>query len=159
MRIRTLLLKVALGILAVGTVAFMIFILPNIKELMQAVIPNMAILQPLTQAGLAGTGICFIYILFQTFKLILNIDRNEAFSESTIKCLKNIRNSGYVMTGIYVLLMPIIYLIAEFDDAPGLILFGAFFVFVAAVIVAFADVLNKLFANALAYKKENDLTI
>lgn len=159
MRIRTLFLKLTLGVLAIGTVAFMIFLLPNIKELMQAVIPNLAMLQPITQVILALTGICFIYILMQTLKLILNIDHNKAFSESTINYLKHIRNTGYVITGLYVLLMPVIYLIAEFDDAPGLILFGAFFVFTSAVITAFADVLKKLFSSALEYKIENDLTI
>lgn len=159
MIIRTLLLKLTLGILAIGTVAFMVFLIPNIKELMQAVIPNLAWLQPITQTALALTGICFLYILFQTFNLIRNIDRNEAFSENTISYLKHIRNAGYVITAIYILLMPVMYLIAEFDDAPGLILFGAFFVFAAAVITAFADVLTRLFSNALEIKTENDLTI
>ncbi|MFC6463392.1 DUF2975 domain-containing protein [Marinilactibacillus sp. GCM10026970] len=159
MKIRTIVLKITLGILAIGTIGFNFLVLPWVTNLLQITLPHMTILHPLTQGALIITGVCFLFMLAQSFKLIVHIDENEAFSVSTISCLKNIRNAASIMTGIYLLLLPIVYLVADRDDAPGLILVGLFFLFFSAVIVAFADVLNILFSNARAYKLENDLTI
>lgn len=159
MKIRTIVLKITLGILAIGTIGFNFLVLPWVTNLLKITLPDMTVLHPLTQGALIITGVCFLFMLAQSFKLIVHIDENEAFSVSTINCLKNIRNAASIMTGIYLLLLPIVYLVADRDDAPGLILIGLFFLFFSAVIVAFADVLNILFSNARAYKLENDLTI
>ncbi|WP_208559066.1 DUF2975 domain-containing protein [Marinilactibacillus kalidii] len=159
MQIRTILLKITLGLLALGTIGFNFLVLPWVTNLLKTTLPDMTILHPLTQGALITTGVCFLFMVAQSFKLIVHIDENEAFSVSTISCLKNIRNAGSMMTAIYLMLLPIVYLVADRDDAPGLILIGLFFLFFSAVIVAFADVLNILFSNARAYKLENDLTI
>ena len=55
--------------------------------------------------------------------------------------------------------MPIFYLIAEADDAPGIILIGMVIIFAALVIAVFAAVLQKLLQEAIDIKSENDLTV
>lgn len=55
--------------------------------------------------------------------------------------------------------MPLFYLIAEADDAPGIILIGMLLIFAALVIAVFAAVLQKLLQEAIHIKSENDLTV
>jgi len=55
--------------------------------------------------------------------------------------------------------MPLVYVLAEDEDAPGLILFGTAFVFAPLVIAFFAAVLQKLLKQAIDIQSENDLTI
>ena len=54
--------------------------------------------------------------------------------------------------------MPLFYLIAEKDDAPGIILIGMALIFASMVIAVFA-VLQKLLKEAIDIKSENDLTV
>ena len=55
--------------------------------------------------------------------------------------------------------MPLFYLIAEKDDAPGIILIGMALIFASMVIAVFAAVLQKLLKEAIDIKSENDLTV
>ncbi len=55
--------------------------------------------------------------------------------------------------------LPLIYIIAEWDDAPGLILIGMVFVGASLVIAVFAAVLRRLLQEAIQIKSENDLTV
>jgi hypothetical protein len=77
------------------------------------------------------------------FWLLLNgIDKNGKFS---LKNLKAIRISAIVFCMLYFLAaMPIVYLIADADDAPGLILIGAFLGTLPAGVAAFAAVLEQV---------------
>jgi ABC-type nitrate/sulfonate/bicarbonate transport system permease component len=58
-----------------------------------------------------------------------------------------------------VLGMPLYYLVAGADDAPGIILIGLVIIFASIVIAVFAAVLEKLLKKAIDIKAENDLTI
>jgi hypothetical protein len=60
---------------------------------------------------------------------------------------------------LYVAELPIIYLIADTDDAPGVMLIGLIITFGCMVIAVFAAVLQKLLRNAIDIKNDNDLTI
>lgn len=55
--------------------------------------------------------------------------------------------------------VPLLYPIAEEDDAPGLLIYGFLFACIPFVVSVFAAVLEKLFQNAVDIKYENDLTI
>jgi len=101
----------------------------------------------------------FFFALYQTFKLLSYIDKNQAFSEISVKALKNIKYSAITVSGLYVIIMPFNYLLADLDDAPGLILMGIVPIFASIVIAVFAAVLQKLLRNAIDIKSENDLTI
>jgi hypothetical protein len=64
-----------------------------------------------------------------------------------------------IIGAFYVAFMPLIYLMADADDAPGMIIIGMIIIFGCMVIAVFAAVLQKLLANTIAIKSENDLTI
>jgi hypothetical protein len=55
--------------------------------------------------------------------------------------------------------MPLLYLMAEADDAPGIIVIGLVLIFASMVIGVFAAVLQKLLQEAIEIKAENDLTV
>ena len=54
--------------------------------------------------------------------------------------------------------MPLFYLVAERDDAPGIII-GMIIIFASMVIAVFAAVLQRLLKDAIDIKSENDLTV
>ena len=109
--------------------------------------------------GIYGAAIPFFYALYQAFTLLQYIDRNNAFSTLSIAALRNIKFSAIAMSVCYALALPLAYLVAELDDAPGLIPISTAFACAPLVIATFAAVLQKLVQNALDMKTENDFTI
>ncbi len=55
--------------------------------------------------------------------------------------------------------VPLLFPIAEADDAPGLLLIGFAIAWGPIVVSIFAAVLEKLLQSALEIKSENDLTV
>lgn len=56
-------------------------------------------------------------------------------------------------------MLPFVYVVAEKDDAPGLILMGMVPVFASLVIAVFSAVLQRLLQEAIDIKSENDLVV
>jgi MFS family permease len=110
-------------------------------------------------AGLYVPAIPFFYALHQALRLLSNIDANRAFSVGSIAALRNIRNCGLAISGLFALGSPYIFYAADRDDAPGVLLVALIIVFASFVIAVFAAVLQKLIQNALDIKTENDLTV
>jgi hypothetical protein len=97
--------------------------------------------------------------LYKAFKLLDYIDKNIAFSELSVSALKNIKYCAITISTLYVVILPFVTIIADKDDAPGLIIMGLVPIFASMVIAVFAAVLQKLLKNAIEIKSENDLTI
>jgi hypothetical protein len=109
--------------------------------------------------GLYVAAIPFFWALYQAFRLLDYIDNNTAFSELSVRALVNIKYSAIVISGLFAAGMPFIYVVAERDDAPGVIAIGLVITFASLVIATFAAVLQKLVQNAVTIKSENDLTV
>ena len=105
------------------------------------------------------TAIPFYFALYQSFTLLSYIDRNQAFSDLSVLALKKIKNCAITISGFYVIVLPFVYILAEVDDAPGLILVGMVMVFAPLVIAVFAAVLQRLLKEAIDIKSENDLIV
>lgn len=105
------------------------------------------------------SSIPFYVAIYQTFKLLSHIDRNQAFSHHTVAALRIIRNCGATFAVIYTLAIPIFFDLADRDDAPGLFALNLLFIFAATVITVFATVLQKLVQSAIAVHAEHDLTV
>jgi hypothetical protein len=108
--------------------------------------------------GMYIAMIPFFVALYQTLKLLSYIDKNEAFSQVSVKALKNIKYCAVTISILYVLEMPFLYHLTKVDDAPG-ILIGLVIIFASAVIAVFAAVLQRLLQDAINIKSENDLTV
>ena len=105
------------------------------------------------------TAIPFFFALYQTLKLLRYIDKNIAFSELSVKALRNIKYCAIIISALYVAGMPFLVSIADKDDAPGAVGFGLIFILASIVIATFAAVLQRLVQNGLDMKSENDLTV
>lgn len=158
----TLFLKIAVIFIGIPVLAACIFLLPQIaKEAMEQA-ANGAILAYVVFAVLLimyVSAIPFYYALYQSFKLLRYIDNNQAFSQVSVTALKSIKKSAITISGLYVVALPFVYIVAEWDDAPGLILLGMVMVGAPMVIAVFAAVLQRLLQEAINIKSENDLTV
>ena len=70
------------------------------------------------------SAIPFYMALYQAFKLLTYIDKNQAFSELSVQALKKIKNCAITISGLYVVVLPFVFILAELDDAPGLVIIG-----------------------------------
>ncbi|WP_025690951.1 DUF2975 domain-containing protein [Paenibacillus zanthoxyli] len=157
MKRETLFLKIAVFLIGLPILALCIFGLPAIAKEAAEHYPAYW-LYPLLIVMYAS-AIPFFVALAQALRLLSYIDKNNAFSERSVSALKIIKYCAVAISILYAAGMPLVYLIAEKDDAPGLIVLGMVIVFASIVIAVFAAVLQKLLKNAIDIKSENDLTV
>jgi hypothetical protein len=155
----TLFLKGVLIFIGLLVLALSIFGLPSLTKGAALEFPPIAPLRDAILAGLYVTTIPFFIALYQAFKLLNYIDRNMAFSQLSADALKYIKYCALTMSGLYMLGMPVVFLVAEWDDAPGLVIIGFLAACSPIVIAVFAAVLQKLVQSAIDIKSENDLTV
>ncbi|CAH0152931.1 MULTISPECIES: DUF2975 domain-containing protein [Peribacillus] len=155
----TLFLKIAVILIGIPVLALCIFLVPEVANFAAELYPDMTYLKYLVFIDLYASAIPFYFALYQAFKLLSYIDKNSAFSELSVRALKTIKNCAITISGLYVAGMPLFYLMAEMDDAPGIILIGMVVIFASMVIAVFAAVLQRLLQEAIDIKSENDLIV
>ena len=159
-RSSTLFLKLAVIFIGIPVLALCLFVLPQIaNEANEAanrgwdlayVVYGILVVMYLSV-------IPFYFALYQSFTLLRYIDKNQAFSELSVRALKKIKNCALIISGLYVIGLPFVFILAENDDAPGLILVGMVMIFAPMVIAVFAALLQRLLQEAVEIKSENDL--
>jgi hypothetical protein len=153
----TIFLKIAVILIGLPVLALCIFGLPWLAN--HPANPNyVRLLYPII-IGIYVSVIPFFAALYQALKLLSYIDKNKAFSQVSVKALKNIKYCANIISILYAVLMPFVYLVAEKDDSPGLIIAGMAPIFASMVIAVFAAVLQRLLQDAIDIKSENDLTV
>ena len=155
----TLILKIAVILIGIPVLALCIFLVPQIGDFAAELYPDQAYIKYLVLIDLYATAIPFYFALYQTFKLLDYIDKNNAFSGLSVRVLKNIKYCAIAISILYVIGMPLFFLMADMDDAPGIILIGLVMIFASLVIAVFAAVLQRLLQEAIDIKSENDLTV
>lgn len=158
----TLFLKIAVIFIGFPVLALCIFALPQLASVAIAEAVKGAKLGYVIVGLLVVMYVSvlpFYFALYQAFRLLTYIDKNQAFSELSVGALKKIKTYALSISGLYVIALPLVYIIAEWDDAPGLILIGLVMVGASMVIAVFAAVLQKLLKDAIDIKSENDLTV
>ncbi|GHI00119.1 DUF2975 domain-containing protein [Neobacillus kokaensis] len=158
-KVSTLFLKIAVILIGIPVLALCIFLVPELANVTVKLLPNFAYIKYLVYAVFYASAIPFYYALYQAFKLLRYIDKNEAFSEISVKALEKIKYCAITISILHVLTLPLFYLFAENDDAPGVIFVGLVVPFASMVIAVFAAVLQKLLQEAIDIKSENDLTV
>ena len=155
----TLFLKTAIILIGIPVFALCIFLIPNIGNYAAELYPDIAYIKYLVLINLYATVIPFYFALYQAFKLVSYIDKGNAFSKLSVRALKKIKQCAITISVLYVVGMPLFYLVAERDDAPGIIIIGMILIFASIVIAVFAAVLQRLLKDAIDIKSENDLTV
>lgn len=158
-QVSTLFLKLAVIFIGIPVLALCIFLVPKIGNFAGDLYPDIAYIKSLVLIDMYAAAIPFYFALYQAFKLLSYIDKNQAFSELSVKVLKNIKYCAITISTLYLLCMPLYYLMEERVDPPGIIPIGLVIIFSSMVIAVFAAVLQRLLQEAINIKSENDLTI
>jgi heme/copper-type cytochrome/quinol oxidase subunit 1 len=153
----TTFLKVIIFLIGIAVLALCIYWLPEIAIRDVKAHPGDYSLYPIL--GFAyGCCIAFSVALYQVFRLLTYIERNNAFSELSLKSLKVIKKCG--LTTIFFIVLGIVTLkvIAKVtgDDPAGPISLSLMGILATSIITAIVDVLQKLLKNLLDTKPEND---
>jgi hypothetical protein len=158
----TLFLKVAVIFIGIPVLAMCLFLLPQIANEANEALKKGSDLAFVVYGILMVmyvSAVPFYFALYQSFTLLSYIDKNQAFSELSVRALKKIKNCALTISGLYVIALPFVYILAEADDAPGLIIIGMVIIFAPMVIAVFAAVLQRLLQEAIDIKSENDLIV
>jgi len=146
-------LRATLVIITLGVLAICIFALPQGLQFDGEINYGPIII------GLYIAAIPFFFALWQSWKLLALIDRNTAFSLGAVNALNKIKYCAISISGLFVIGMPYIFIVADKDDAPGAVAIGLIIVGASLVIATFAAVLAKLLKNVIDIKSENELTV
>ena len=152
-------LRFAIFLISLGVVALCIFALPSMWKGGSKEFPMASQAIFLIMIGLYVTAVCFFFAVWQTLKLLSYIDQNKAFSALSVKRLQNIKYCAIIVAVIYVGFVPLLFPIADADDAPGLLIVGAAIACVPITLAVFTAILERLLQNAIKIKAENDLTV
>ncbi|WP_390406096.1 DUF2975 domain-containing protein [Lacticaseibacillus jixiensis] len=109
--------------------------------------------------GLYFAVVCFFAALVCAWRLLRRVETDTAFTQLAVA---NLRQLKWCTTGITVglaLIMPQVFVAMQQEDAPGGILMASGLVALPLMVTIFLAVLEQLWAKALAYKTENELTI
>ena len=158
-KVSTLFLRAA--VVALGLTAFLFggLILSEIYRNFDKAFPEIGFLRYPIVILLGGALIPFTGALYQAMKLLRYIDANQAFSMLAVDSLRKIKYCSFMVGVIFVLSLPLAFVVAEFDDAPGLIIIVTAIAGAPLAIAVFAALLEKLLESAIAIKNENDLTV
>ncbi|MES9663396.1 hypothetical protein COD66_21550 [Bacillus cereus] len=157
-RVSTLFLKITVFIIGLPVFALCIFLVPHMANFAAKLYPNIAPMKYLVFIVIYGAAIPFYCALCQAFNLLRYIDENKAFSELSVKVLKNIKCCAITISGLYVLGLPLFHFIAKKVEPP-IGLMGIIIIFASLVIAVFAAILQRLLQEAINIKSENDLTV
>lgn len=158
-QVTTFFLKISVIFIGIPVLALCIFLVPRIGNFAGELYPNIAYLKSLVLIDMYAAAIPFYFALYQAFKLLSYIDKNHAFSELSVKALKKITYCAITISVIYLLGMPLYYLMAKKVDPPSFMPMGLIIIFASMVIAVFAAVLQRLLQEAIKIKSENDLTV
>jgi len=107
-----------------------------------------------------GFCIAFSVALYQAYKLLTYIEKNNAFSELSLKSLKIIKKCAFTVIFLFLLGIVSLRVLAKVtggdDDAAGPISLCLMGILATSIIAAIVDVLQNLLKNILELKPGND---
>lgn len=158
----TILLKIAVVLMGVPVLALAVVLWLQIGRVAIAEALKGARLGYIILGVLVGMTLSMIPYyasLYQAFKLLTYIDHDKAFSLLSVAALKKIKKCALIICGFYILISPLVFAVAQWDDAPGFVIVGMIPAFAALVVALFAAVLQRLLQEAIELKSENELTV
>lgn len=147
----TTFLKVIIFLIGIAMLALCIFWLPEIAIKDAKVHPDTAYFLIPFLVCAYGFCITFSVALYQAFKLLTYIEKNNAFSELSLKSLEVIKKCAF--TVIFLILLGIVSLMVlakvTGDDAAGPISLSLMGILVTSTVATFVSVLQKPIKNFL----------
>ncbi|PZX02388.1 hypothetical protein C7437_11227 [Psychrobacillus insolitus] len=116
--VTTLFLKLAVIFIGITVLALCIFLVPHMANFVAKLYLNIAPMKYLIFIVMYGATVPFYFALYEAFNYLRYIDENTAFSELSVKALKNIKCCAITISGLYVLGLPLFHFIAKKVDPP-----------------------------------------
>lgn len=105
-------------------------------------------------------SIAFFIALYQAFKLLGYVGRNEVFSRRSVKALRAIKYCATILVCFIVAAETYLFIFERGkDDIAGGVFIGLLMIVVSGVIAAVASMFEKTLQNGVDTKSENDLTV
>jgi hypothetical protein len=156
-RSSTLFLKVVILLIGIGVLTGMI-LFPQIEgRNANADLVTIYLRDPLL-AYTYIASIPFFVALYQAFRILGYIEQNKAFSQTSVRALRNIKQCAIAIIGFLIAGIAFVILGGEGDRA-GAVAMGIFTTFASIIIATAAAIFESLLQNAVDIKSENDLTV
>lgn len=149
----TLFLRLVLLVFSIGVLVLCGFLLYQITQS-----DSLGYYRPIL-IGVVLSTIPLLYVFYQAFLLLKNIDNNLSLTDSSVNSLRKIKVSSFLISLMYLIGSPFIFNAAQQDDAPGVVLINIILLLGSFSVGVFTYILQKLLINAIEYKSENELTI
>ena len=104
-------------------------------------------------------SIAFFVGLYQAFKLLGYVGRNEVFSPHSVRALRTIKYCAEIIVGFVVAAEAYLFIVRPEDDIAGGVFMGLLIIFASGVVAISAAVFAKTTQSAVDIKSENDLTV
>lgn len=152
-----LFLKVVIGLVATGALIWLVWF-PQTEGRAANLNLLRTYADPFIIYGYIAS-IPFFMALYQAFRLLVSIERNEAFSPPAVKALRTIKYCAIALIGFIAGGIAYILLAVNGEDSAGPVALGIMTTFVLIVIATAAAVFQGLLQNAVDMKSEQDLTV
>jgi len=106
-------------------------------------------------------SIAFFVALYQAFRLLGYVGRNEVFTQRSVNALRTIKYCALTLLGFGVAFEAYVNIFQRTvsDDIAGGVAMGLMMIFVSAVFATAAAVFERTLQSAVDMKSENDLTV
>lgn len=159
MKIKTLFLKMALIAIGIIVLFFCALVFPNVLIKVSYTYPKIVLTRYLFTGCLYLSAILFYIAEGYAYRILQLIDRDNVFSGQALHAIKQIKYAVGGMGVCYLLFLPMIYWVADVEDAPGMIIIMTVIAMIPFVVAVFAAILEKLLQKATQLKVESQYTV
>ena len=152
----TIFLQVVIVLLGVGVLALLLWE-PHVEGVNAHATLFEMYFNPFIAYAYIGS-IPFFVGLYQAFKLLGYIRRNEIFSQRSVRALRTIKYCALAIIG-FVAVSVIFMIGGDRDDRPGGTFMRLLITFPSIVVAIAAAVFERILQNAVDIKSENELTV
>jgi len=159
-RSSTLFLQVVIVLIGIGALAFILG-MPHLEgRNKHATVFQVYFNDPFLAYAYAGS-IAFFVALYQAFKLLGCVGRNEVFSQRSVKALRTIKYCAMTLIAFLLGAEAFFFIVqrGKGEDIAGGVMMGLILIFVSVVVATAAAVFERTLQNAVEMKSENDLTV
>ena len=152
----TIFLQVVIVLLGVGVLALLLWE-PHVEGVNAHATLFEMYFNPFIAYAYIGS-IPFFMALYQAFKLLAYIRRNEIFSQRSVRALRTIKYCALAIIG-FVAVSVIFMIFGDRDDRPAGLFMRILITFPSIVVAIAAAVFERILQNAVDIKSENELTV
>lgn len=101
---------------------------------------------------LMASSIVFAFALIPSFQIVVLFEHKSLFSDKALKLMHQIMSRLLIITILFFVQMPFWYLIAQWDDAPGLIIIMGYVMGIAFTITLIASLFKRIISENISKK-------